>query len=116
MRLVSLAGFVLLASSMIEPSRAADLVVLSAAAMRSSMEDVPARFEEATGHHVRFVFGTAGGVRDKIVAGEAVDLVILPPAPLEALMKSGLVVEGSRADLVLVQLGAAIKDGAQAPA
>ena len=41
---------------MIEPSRAADLVVLSAAAMRSSMEDVPARFEEATGHHVRFVF------------------------------------------------------------
>ena len=68
MRLVPLAGFALLAVSMIEPSRAADLVVLSAAAMRSSMEDVPARFEKASGHHVRFVFGTAGGIRDKMTA------------------------------------------------
>jgi molybdate transport system substrate-binding protein len=116
MRSSLLAGLVALALFSASPGWAADLVVWSSAALRSSMADVPARFEKATGNHVRFSFGTTGAVRDKVVAGEPFDVVILPPLQLDEFTKSGLVVAGGRVDLGLVRLGAAVKAGAKRPA
>ncbi len=98
------------------PSHAADLVVLSAAAMKTAVLALPAGFTAATGDHIRFIFGTAGFIRDKAVGGEAFDLVIVPPAPLADLVKRGLVVDGSQRKLGLVRLGAAVRTGTPHPA
>ncbi|SRR5258708_7277915 len=116
MRSIVLAGLAAFALVMPQSGKAADLVVLSAAALRSTMADVPGSFEKTTGNHVRFAFGTAGAIRDKVVAGEPVDLVIVPPLQLQELTKQGLVVDGSRADLGIVRLGAAVRSGAKRPA
>eukprot|EP01037_Dinobryon_pediforme_P001866 gene1865-1895_t len=97
------------------PARAADLVVLSAAAMKGAVASMPDGFTAETGDHVRFVFGTAGFIRDKAVGGEAFDVVIVPPAPMADLMSRGLVTEGSMLKLGLVKLGAAVRSGAPHP-
>ena len=97
------------------PSNAADLVVLSAAAMKTAVSALPDKLTAATGDHVRFIFGTAGFIRDKAVAGEVFDVVIVPPAPLADLVKRGLVVDGSMKPLGLVRLGAAVRTGTPHP-
>jgi molybdate transport system substrate-binding protein len=99
----------------VQPARAGELVVLSAAAMKTAVSQVPAGFEAATGEHVTFVFGTAGFICDKAVAGEVFDVVIVPPAPLADLIKRGLVVDGSMRQLGLVKLGAAVRSGTPHP-
>lgn len=99
----------------VQPARAGELVVLSAAAMKTAVSSLPAEFEAATGDHVTFLFGTAGFIRDKAVAGEAFDVVIVPPAPLADLVKRGLVVDGSMRKLGLVKLGAAVRTGTPHP-
>ena len=90
---------------------ATDLVVYSAAAMKAAMESVAAEFTAATGEHVRFVFGTAGVVRDRVAAGEAVDLVIAPPAPLKDLAARGFVVADSIKGLGETKLGVGVRRG-----
>lgn len=98
------------------PARGADLLVLSAAAMKTAVSSLPEAFTRQTGDHVSFIFGTAGFIRDKAVSGEAFDLVIVPPAPLADLVKRGLVIDGTRQDLGLVRLGAAVQKGHAHPA
>ena len=98
-----------------QPTRAADLVVLSAAAMKTAVSALPDGFAAETGDRVTFVFGTAGFIRDKAMSGAAFDLVIVPPAPLGDLVKRGLVVEGSMQQLGLVRLGAAVRSGTPHP-
>lgn len=114
MRHLAVAAAVALATMAARPGQAADLVVLSAAALRSAVAEVPARFQAATGHHVAFVFGTAGAIRDKVVAGEAVDVVIVPPLQLDQLVRLGLA--DGRIDLATVRLGVAVGAGAKLPA
>jgi molybdate transport system substrate-binding protein len=95
---------------------ATDLMVLSAAAMKGAFESVPERFFAATGNHISFQFGTSGFIRDKATGGEAFDLAVIPPAPLTALVKAGLVVDGSIKPLGMVRLGVAVRNGAPHPA
>src|ERR1700758_4300194 len=107
MRALVLAALVLVV--MASSAAAADLVVLSAAAVRPVLDQVPALFKRASGNQVTVSYGTAGAIRDKVAAGETADLVIVPPAQIDALAKDGLVVAGTRHDLGLVLLGAAVK-------
>jgi molybdate transport system substrate-binding protein len=109
------AGVAALALAFAQPALSAEISVLSAAALRSTLAEVPTSFERVAGDHVRFIFGTAGAIRDKVVAGEPVDIVIVPPLQLDDLVKRGLVVDGTRADLGIVKLGAVVKAGARRP-
>ena len=103
-------------ASLTRAASADDLDVLAASAVKKAVEGVPAQVETATGDHVRFTFGTAGGIHDKAAAGTDFDIVILPPAPLDDLSRRGLVVPGSRRDLGTVRLAAAVRSGAVHPA
>jgi molybdate transport system substrate-binding protein len=95
---------------------AADLVVLSAAAMKTSVAGVPAAVEASNGDHVRFVFGSAGAMRDAAIAGDTFDVIIAPPLALTDLVAKGLVVEGSRKPLGVVRLGVGFSKGGVHPA
>ncbi len=92
-----------------------DLVVLAAAAVKTAVAGVPAAVESGGRDHVRFVFGTAGAMRDAAVAGRPFDLVLLPPATLADLAGRGLTDAGSEAPLGSVRLGAAVPADAPAP-
>ncbi len=111
-KLLKVIGVLTLLSSQ---AHAADLVVLAAAAVKKSVENVPDRFQKMTGDHVTFVFGTAGEIRKKAMADTSFDIVVLPPTPLADLIKGGFVVDGSRQDLGTVRLAAAVQSGAARP-
>jgi len=93
----------------------ADLTVLSAAAMKGVVQNVPDHFFAATGVHVHFVFGTAGQIREKVLAGDRFDVVIIPPALLTDLAKRGIVEGASIKDVGSVRIGAAVKTGDPLP-
>jgi molybdate transport system substrate-binding protein len=109
-------GVLLAASLPVRAARAADLVVFSAAAMKGALANLPEEYLAASGDHVRLVYGTAGQVRDRAVAGQPFDLVIAPPTALAALAARHLVIENSEKDVARVRLGVAVKTGAPMPA
>ena len=80
-------------------AKADDLVILSAAAVRPALIQLPAMVEKASGHRVTVSFGNATAISKKVVDGERVDVVILPPRQLTALIGHGHLSADGRADL-----------------
>jgi molybdate transport system substrate-binding protein len=93
----------------------ADLVVPSAAAVRAALASLPDRFAAASGHHLRFVFSTAGGTLARVASGEPFDLAIAPPAQIAELTKRGFLIEGKGGPLGATKLGVAVKRGGSKP-
>ncbi len=95
---------------------AADIVIVSAAAVKVPLDAAQALAPAATGDRILSSFGTAGIVRDKITAGEPADIVVLPPARLDELVQQGLVAQQGRVGLGVVRLGVAVRSGTAKPA
>jgi molybdate transport system substrate-binding protein len=93
----------------------ADVIVLSAAAVRPPLL-AAADLVRGHGGALRPEFGTAGAIRDRILHGATVDLVVLPPAGLDQLAQRGLVVRDSMRALGTVRLGVAVPARAVHPA
>jgi len=87
-------------------------VMLSAAFKEAYLELVP-QFERASGHKVESLWVPSVQMMNRLKGGEAVDLVILSAASLEALWKAGLISE--RTDLARSGVGVAVKSGARKP-
>lgn len=98
------------------PAQAGELVVFSAAAMKTALTQIAPEFTRQTGDTLRFAFGTAGFIRDKAAGGEAFDVAVVPPAPLGDLVRRGLVSGGTEVQLALVRIGAAVRSGTPHPA
>ncbi|HUR89766.1 MAG TPA: substrate-binding domain-containing protein [Ramlibacter sp.] len=64
---------------------------------------------------VQGTFGAVGAMRDKLLAGEACDVLILTQALVDELTKQGHVVAGSARPLGVVKTGVAVKSGEPAP-
>jgi molybdate transport system substrate-binding protein len=115
----SLAAGLALAALILLPSRAAravELNVLAAGATQSTVHDMVGQFEKQTGHTVKLAYGAVGALRDRIYAGEAVDLTIVTPVIIEQLQAKGLVRVETRTDLGRVGGGIAVRSGAPHPA
>jgi molybdate transport system substrate-binding protein len=77
-------------------------------------------YEQATGHKIISAYGASIGnapdsIPSRFARGEKFDLVILSEGGLEALMKDGKLVKGSRVDLARSQIGAAVRKGTPKP-
>jgi molybdate transport system substrate-binding protein len=92
-----------------------DLVILSAAAVRPALIQVPPLFAQKSGHRLTVSFGNATAIQNKVLAGDRADVVILPPPQLVGLIRSGALVDGATAELGVVRLGIAAKAGAAKP-
>src|SRR6185436_18751048 len=64
---------------------------------------------------VQGTFGAVGAMRDKLLAGEPCDVVILTQALIDTLAQQGHVVPGSAMPLGIVKTGVAVKKGASHP-
>jgi molybdate transport system substrate-binding protein len=91
------------------------LRVLSGGAAQAVVEKIAEEFRRETGHDIRGEFSAVGAMRDKVVAGEAVDVVILTAALIDELAAAGHVVAGSRRDLGKVGTGVAVRAGTPLP-
>jgi molybdate transport system substrate-binding protein len=95
--------------------QAEDLIVLSAAAAKKALQDVSKQYRQLSGNGIVFSFGTAGEMSAKAQSGAPFDIVIVPPPALSDLTKNGIVGGGSREDLGVVRLAAAVRAGDPIP-
>jgi molybdate transport system substrate-binding protein len=97
------------------PAEAAEIKVLSAGAMKSIVTELGESFRQETGHTIVISTGTAGEIRQKVVSGEAADVVVVSDTVLEQLAPPGLVVADTRADIARTAMGVAVRQGAPLP-
>src|SRR5574343_5693 len=113
-------GGLLLALVVSQSALAADIRVVTSGAFTEAYKKLVPIYEAASGNKVISSFGASiGNAPDSIPSrfgrGEKFDLVILSEGGLEALMKDGKLVPGSRVDLARSQIGVAVRKGTPKP-
>ncbi len=99
---------------------AAEIRVITSGAFTEAYKQLIPLYEQASGHKVISSFGASSGnapdsIPSRFARGEVFDLVILSETGLDALVKDGRVVAGSRVDLGLSKIGAAVRKGTPKP-
>ena len=96
-------------------SEAAPLRILSTLAVMGVLQQViPAR-EAATGRRVEVLYEPTAKLLERIRAGAPADLAILTAEAVDALVADGTMRPGSRVDVAVSVIGAAVKAGAPRP-
>jgi molybdate transport system substrate-binding protein len=82
---------------------------------RRHLPGVGPQFEKATGHKVATIFTGTLDAQKRLAAGENYDMIIMASPAIDAQIKAGKVVSGSRVDLAKSGVGAAVPKGAPKP-
>jgi molybdate transport system substrate-binding protein len=97
------------------PVQAAEVALVTTAAVEHILLGLIPDFERAGGHHVHMsVYGTGLAV-SKVKEGEAADLVVLSPEALGDLAKAGKVAAASIHPVFRSRVGVAVRAGAPKP-
>ena len=72
-------------------------------------------FERATQDKVMATYGAPGTIKDRIMAGEPIDLLVFPAPSLDDLVKQGKIVGDSKIILARSGMGVAVRAGAPKP-
>ena len=101
-------------------AQATEIRVITSGAFTEAYKKLVPLYEAASGHKVISAFGASIGnapdaIPSRFARGEKFDLVILSEGGLEALMKDGKLVPGSRVDLARSQIGVAVRKGTPKP-
>jgi molybdate transport system substrate-binding protein len=96
-------------------SHAVEVRVFVAGAAKAAYEMLAPDYQRATGNTLRAEFDTVGALRDRVVAGAAVDLVILSSVAVDVLAQKGFVAAEARNDVGVVVAGLAVRRGAPVP-
>lgn len=91
------------------------LHILSGGAAQGLVNQLRGKIYNETGRAVEGHFGAVGLMRDKLLAGEPCDVLILTQTLIEELTVAGRVQAGSARPLGLVKTGVAVKAGEPAP-
>jgi molybdate transport system substrate-binding protein len=94
---------------------AAEIKVLTAGAMKGMVSELGAEFTRETGHTLALTSGTVGQLRDKLLAGEAADVVVMSDTAIDQLIAQGQLARGSRVDIARTGIGVAVREGAPKP-
>ncbi len=93
----------------------ATLKVLGAGPVKRGITQIAAEFTRTSGHPVNVEFTGAPTVRERVLAGEAVDVAVVPAVTMDEFAASGRVVPSARTRLGHARMGLAIRKGAAAP-
>jgi len=94
-------------------ARAAGIKLLCVNAMKTTIEDVAPRFEQASGVKLAITFGSSPQLAAVIDSGAPFDFTLLPGAVLDDLVRKGRLT--ARVDLVRSSVGVAIRRGSPKP-
>lgn len=92
-----------------------DLQLLCAGAARGLVKAMEATLVAETGVGVRGSFGAVGAMKERLLAGEPCDVIVLTEALIDELAASGQVLRGSVAPLGWVGTGVAVREGEPLP-
>lgn len=98
-----------------DSTRAAEVRVLSAAAMQTVLNEIAADFERGSGHKLNFTYTTMGAITHRVLAGETADVIIGSTASMERLAKEGKIDPDSRMRLARVGIGVVVPAGTPKP-
>lgn len=96
-------------------ANAAEVKVMSGAAMRGAFGELLPRFERTTGHKILIEYGAGTAFRKQIEGGEAFDLVIIDTSEVDELTRQGRIAGDTRADIVRAAIGVGVREGAPKP-
>ena len=113
-------GDILAALLVTQAALAGEIRVVTSGAFTEAYKKLVPIYEAASGHKVISSYGASIGnapdsIPSRFARGEVFDLVILSEGGLEALMRDGKLVKGSRVDVVRSQIGAAVRKGTPKP-
>jgi len=97
-----------------------EIKVISSGGFTAAYKQLVPLYEQASGHKVITAYGASIGnapdsIPSRLARGERFDILILADAGLEALVKQGYVVPGSRVDLGRSIIGASVRKGTPKP-
>ena len=113
MKLLFAAALALLLN--VATAQSAELKVLSGNGAKAAVRELCTQFEKATGNKIDLRFEVNADLKKKIEAGERFDVAVLNPPVIDALIKDGKLVPGSRADIGRAGLGVAVRSGTPKP-
>jgi len=96
-------------------TNAAEIKVLSTQATEETYRELAPQFEKATGHKVTTTFTGTLGVQGRLAAGESYDMIIMAGPAIDAQIKAGKVVTGSRVDIAKSGVAVGVPKGAPKP-
>lgn len=92
---------VMIATMAAIPAAAEEVVVFAAASLKTALDAVAADFEAATGHQVTISYAGSNALAKQIIAGAPADIFLSAAVNwMDAVEAEGLVVDGTRADLL----------------
>jgi molybdate transport system substrate-binding protein len=94
---------------------AAEIKILGSPAVKDAYTELLPAFEKSSEHKVAITWAGTVDINNRIQAGETTDLVIIAANSLDAMIKNGKVVAGSRVDLAKSGVGMAVRAGAPKP-
>ena len=94
--------------------QAAEIKLMSSGGMRVALIALTPAFERVTKHKIAATYGAPGTIRDRVLAGELMDVLVFPDAGLDALAKQGKIVSGSKVILARSGMGVAVRRRSQA--
>ncbi|MEY2805562.1 MAG: hypothetical protein RL657_2898 [Pseudomonadota bacterium] len=94
----------------------AQLQVLSGGAAQGLVGALAGQFHQKTGMDIGGAFGAVGVMRDKLLAGEPCDLLILSQSLIDGLVQSGHAIPASVRPVGAVKAGVAVVSGQPRPA
>src|SRR5215813_2830527 len=94
------------------PSRAAELRLVSAAAVQSVFKEIAGDFERGYGHRLSISYGTVGAVTQRIRDGEPADFVIGSSLSMPVLVKQGKITAESLTPICTTAIGMVVPSGA----
>jgi molybdate transport system substrate-binding protein len=108
-------GVVAMAALAVGAADAAELKVLSASALKPVLPEIAETFRRESGHSATLAFATAGEVEKRLVAGEALDAVVVTDVSAEKLAGQGFIPQGAQSIIARVGVGIGVREGAPMP-
>src|SRR5690348_3181468 len=87
---------------------AAEIKVLASGATKEACLDLIPAFEKSSGHRVVATWAGTVDIKKRMAAGDIYDIVIVAAPEIDAFIKEGKIVEGSRANLMKSSVGVAV--------
>jgi molybdate transport system substrate-binding protein len=97
------------------PASTVEILVMSGGAPKEVFALLTPKFEQQTGHKVKFTYAVITALREKLAAGEKADVLVMPVPVLDSYAKDGKLRAGSRATFAIVGIRVVVKEGAVLP-
>jgi molybdate transport system substrate-binding protein len=97
------------------PAHAAELRILSAAAMKPIFTALVPDFERSSGHKLIIDYATIGATKERVLAGETADVIVGSTVTMPALAQAGRIDGASRVTICRVGVGVVVPAGNPKP-